>query len=159
MSAMRQRSPIAYGVVCLAAVALVGCGKEEGRPLYPVEGTVTYSGSPLPNATVTFQPEAGPIAFGMTDMDGHYVLKTGGQTGAVAGPAKVAVSLPQAGDEGVTKEQEEHYMKTGELPPSVAEGQGKSPIPEKYMNTDTSGLTFTVTEDAEKNKFDIPLQP
>ena len=143
------------GMICLL-IAAAGCGNADAPQLYPVSGTVTVNGSPLANATVTFQPDKGPIAFGATNLEGEYTLRTGGAEGVVAGPAKVSVTIPEPSTEP-TEAEVERYMKTGEMPASAT--PRASPIPEKYTKTETSGLAFTVTDDPEQNTFDIELKP
>jgi len=58
----------------LACVGAAGCGGG-GPELAPVEGTVTLDGTPLPAATVVFQPQGlGSPSSGITDEEGHYEL-------------------------------------------------------------------------------------
>lgn len=77
----------------LAAFLLVGCNRPV--PLHPVQGTVTLKGKgPIDNVMVVFLPEGptGPRAWGVTDAQGHYALKTDdGRDGAQAGPHTVVM--------------------------------------------------------------------
>jgi hypothetical protein len=83
-------------VLSLAALAAGGCQRAEFA-FYPVEGTVTRGGRPLPNIQVVFlaDPDAGtvgPRAIGKTDAAGRYRLRTDqGDDGAVAGTHRVVV--------------------------------------------------------------------
>jgi len=65
------------GLLAIAAclTLLVGCG---GPVFYPVSGTVTLDGKPLPDATIVFQPQdktKGHTSTGYTNTDGKYVLE------------------------------------------------------------------------------------
>jgi hypothetical protein len=49
-------------VCCLAAaLALAGCGRS-GPRTYPVSGTVTFNGSPLPDGSIVFMPVDSHVA-------------------------------------------------------------------------------------------------
>jgi len=79
--------------VCLLAVIVCGCGGGAGGPdLVPVTGTVLYQGKPIAGATVTMQPEKGPIANGFTDAEGKFRMTTGGRPGVPVGNAKVGIT-------------------------------------------------------------------
>jgi len=83
-----SRRPI--GVDALAFFAIValagfliwrGCGNREqlpseDRPLFPVSGTVTIDGEPVPNALVQVAPLGYPVAQGYTDEQGRFQLTT-----------------------------------------------------------------------------------
>src|SRR5262245_57778273 len=59
-----------------AILALVlGCGSD-GPNVAPVEGTVTFGGRPLADATIRFEPAEGvlPPSVGKTDAEGNYEL-------------------------------------------------------------------------------------
>ena len=48
-----------HGLVWLAALIALGCGRRDALPLAPVTGTVTYHGEPLGHGSVVFQPIEG----------------------------------------------------------------------------------------------------
>ena len=80
-------------------VAAIGCGAEESVKLAPVSGQVTLDGSPLADATVSFQPETigeeiSPSSFGRTDQEGQYTLEvvTDGESGTIVGKHKVLIT-------------------------------------------------------------------
>jgi len=77
----------------LACVGAAGCGSG-GPELAPVEGTVTLDGTPLPAATVVFQPpEPGSPSSGITDEQGHYeLLYAPGREGAMIGRHTVRIT-------------------------------------------------------------------
>ena len=155
---VRKLMPLVWCGFILLLVSHSGCADADSVELYPAEGTITFNGSPLVNASVIFQPESGPVAFGTTDMKGHYVLATGGAPGIVAGSAKVAVNVAQPASAEADDAEVERYMKTGELPERLV-NPPKSPIPERFSKPDSSGLTANVTDDPGKNTFDFDLKP
>ena len=145
---------------CLA-VAIVGCGSDLN--LAPVEGTVTYQGQPLANATVTFIPKGeGSLGVGITDEEGSFSISTGGQAGVTPGMCAVTVSKMessgggQAALEKMTEADRQKMMMSGKMQ-GVMTGTPKSAIPAQYGNAITSGLSFEVKKDGENN-FPITLQ-
>ena len=59
-----------------------------------VQGTVTLQGKPLAGATITFTPEKGRPATGVTDEEGNYLLSTfKANDGAALGRYPVSISL------------------------------------------------------------------
>lgn len=86
-----------YCFAIFSAIAtLAGCG--DGLTRVPVQGKLTAKGTPIPNATILFQPVAdtkGEGGIGTADADGNFTL-TGsrrGDPGLVPGKYKVRVSL------------------------------------------------------------------
>src|SRR5262245_47916977 len=87
-------------IVCLVvpALLLAGCGQEgPAVTLAEAGGMVTFKGAPLSDATVTFIPDNGPVATGLTDLSGKFKLMTGSRPGVAVGTCKVAVSAYQGG--------------------------------------------------------------
>ncbi|HVV99995.1 MAG TPA: carboxypeptidase-like regulatory domain-containing protein [Planctomycetaceae bacterium] len=152
----------------LTGLAMAGCGGGgDSVKLAPAEGTVSYQGSPLADATVMFVPEKGPIATGFTDLDGHFTLATGSRRGVAVGPAKVSITAggppgsdrPEPPPLPKTEEEAQVYLKkVGEMQMQMnREGanEPKSIIPPKYAKAESSGLQYEVK--ASGNKFDIKL--
>ena len=122
----------------VASVALTGCGGDR-IPVAPVEGKVLYHGKPLKFGTVTFQPAAGPLATGEIGPDGVFRLSTyGNKDGAVVGMHKVAVSCFEA---------------PPPPEPGTEPGLGKLLIPERYLNSASSGLNAEVKARNEPFEF------
>ena len=163
-------------VHCIAAITgmllVSGCGGPDGRlETFPVSGTVTLDGKPVPNATVTFVPverESTRPAFGMTDEEGAYVLTTYQQgDGAVAGEFKISVlrreateAIKQATPEQITPSGSED-MKGSSLYADMMMGRRRpyktdKSIPRRYAKPDSSGLRQTV-EPTDGNVFDFSL--
>lgn len=170
---MKRR--ILHQILVNCTLCLVcGCSGSGGDvKLAAADGTVTYKGSPLAGADVTFVPEKGPLAQGRTDLNGKFTLSSGALRGAAVGPAKVSVSAfppsstesPKKMDMSTPKTPEEaqaFFNKAGEM--QIAMGQSsdaaeppKSLVPERYLRADTSGLSFTVNANGD-NHFKIELQ-
>ena len=127
-------------------VAAIGCGGVGDAPkTVAVTGIVTYQGKPMPNLSVGFIPETGMLASGITDAEGRFDMTTSAPgDGAIPGLHKVAINfVPE---------------QVPEMPgfPGT-ENAPESPIPTKYADVSTSGLTATVDQDSSKNDFTFDL--
>jgi hypothetical protein len=169
---MRRALLLVVGCCCCVS----GCSRDpsDALPLAPADGTVTFKGSPLAAATVTFMPEKGPLAQGITDLEGKFTIKTGTRPGASIGPVNVAVTADQPGDSSATDpifskvpqtpaEKEEYMKKAGEMGRARAQGNATetapaSVIPARYNKPQTSGLSYTIKADGD-NHFQIELEP
>jgi hypothetical protein len=165
------------------ALLLSGCSPDGASSVTLAEGggVVTFKGAPLPDATVTFIPDQGPIASGVTDLSGKFKLMTGARPGVVVGTCKVTVSSYTGGAAGATAtnvggpvtsreegerrkaEMEKMFQKMskpgeGSTQDVVIGAGSKSVIPERYTKSDTSDLKYTVEKDASKNDFKIELK-
>lgn len=142
MENLMNKKTIWLIVVCSL---LVGCGKEGGPATYPVTGTVTYRGNPLPLGTVMFVPAKGPpsrpAAIGE---DGKYQLE------AVAGEHRVQVIAVPSTPKGT-----EPTTQGGKESGGVSNVQ--SLIPVKYNRFHTSGVKVEVKSDGP-NQIDIQLK-
>jgi hypothetical protein len=155
--------------ISMVAVVLagVGCGADphvEGRPeTVAVTGKVTYNGTPVEGASVTFhaqqaagapgQGEAAHSAFGRTDSNGEFQLRTFEPgDGAVPGEYRVSISKYEAAaDTGATDEENYVPPEEGEPLPTP-----ESLLPVEYSNPQTSELTANVTREGE-NHFPFEL--
>lgn len=125
----------------IALLLLVGCEKPP-PPTYPVEGKVEFLGKAPEGFIVEFasQEEAtkGMNAQGKVEADGTFKLKTNvkgkDKDGAVAGLHKVVVVPPPASSGG----------------PEIL------PVPFRYADYGSSGLTFEVKPDGS-NSYKIKL--
>lgn len=105
-----------------------------------------YQGKPVPKVSVGFIPEKGQLATGTTDANGRFTLMTNKPgDGAAVGNYTVAISFVP--DE------------IPEMPglPGTEKQPPASPIPLKYADAKTSGLTRMVDKDASKNDFKFEL--
>jgi hypothetical protein len=136
--------------LAVAALALLsGCGG--GPATTTVSGSANYKGAPITFGSIVFQSDLAvenPVATGEI-REGKYTVK-----GVVVGPNKIGVqSLPTA--------------KPGVMPPGVKGMVGDTntnapkgpyvPLPPKYSQPSSSGLTFDAK--AGDQKHDLDLQP
>ncbi|QDU78261.1 hypothetical protein Pan97_53460 [Bremerella volcania] len=134
------RQPIGFLMLVALATTCVGCfqSKPADQPdLGEVSGKVTLDGSPLADATVSFQSvELGRMASGKTDAQGHYeLILLNDIKGAVVGENKVLITTAQPGDDAVP----------GSAKPET--------LPKKY--NDKSELTAEVKEGTNEFNFDL----
>ena len=137
----------------LPLILLVGCGEESST--FPAGGTVkSADGTPLVGVFVGFQLEGdnkAPSAKGTTGPDGAFTLGTYEiGDGALPGQHKVMIAAPPA---VVIDDWESKSPK--ELKQLQAAAPKRPQIDVRYRSYATSGLSYTVTENAEKNYFDI----
>lgn len=142
--------------ICLLlfCINLVGCrgGGDGYRPrakVYKVTGKITYLGSPLIGAAVSFSPVGDqPAAVAKTNDSGQFSLMTYSPgDGAAAGEYKVVVVVVDSGAEAETP-QKAHYA-DGKVPNTHAAimTKGKSGgnvLPAKYGDLKQTPLKATV---------------
>lgn len=108
---------------------LSGCSQGDRPPIGYVTGKVTIDGQPLSGAIVSFMPEKGRPATGLTDKDGKYELQYTYQVyGCKIGPNNVGFFAPNS-------------------------GAPSHPIPNKYEKSE-----FNVDVKKGKNTFDFDLK-
>lgn len=146
-SAAQARVTSALGWLALVSLLAVGCGgdKADARrvPVYPVQGTITFRGQPVPGAVVTLHPtapaEGVPSPRAQVGRDGSLRVSTyDGGDGAPAGEYIVTVKwfkLVGAGNDVVA---------------------GPNVIPPKYSAPASSGLVVQVAE-GQDNRVDLRL--
>jgi len=132
-----MRNVKAVTVVLIPAMLVcLGCGGGPGVDVGTVEGTVTLDGAPLPDATVTFQPQGGRASIGITDASGHYeLIFSRDAKGAVLGKHTVSITTLQEGDAD----------------------EGVEAVPEKVPAKYNSKTELTKDVVAGKNEFDFEL--
>jgi hypothetical protein len=124
---------------------LVGCSPSD---VGYVHGKVTIQGTPLPHGSVVFEDTKRGIAvFAPLKPDGTYTALTYDKAGLPAG--KYAVTITS------------NIIGTGENPlvarPAPPPPPVGPPIPEKYTDAKTSGLTVQV-QPGENKPFDFDLK-
>jgi hypothetical protein len=122
------------------------------KPTKPVTVTVTYNGSAVEGATVSFIPaEGSDAAFGLTNAQGIAKMKTyAEEDGAVLGAHKVTISKIIT-EGGTTADQD-----SAEYDPEAAGGTVTYGVPQKYSSLTESDLTAEVTESGPNEfKFDL----
>ncbi|PQO29079.1 carboxypeptidase-like regulatory domain-containing protein [Blastopirellula marina] len=88
---MKRSEYFRLGVVVavLSVAAFAGCSND-GLDRVGISGRVTFEGKPLEGAEVSFRPEYGPNAGGLTDADGVYLIDK--SFGPVSGKCEVRVA-------------------------------------------------------------------
>ena len=133
------------GVAAIGALLLSGCGPAEA-PRAAVSGKVVYKGQSVPTGSVSFI-NGNTVVTGQIK-DGQYSIPN-----AAIGANKVGVTTPPA----PPPQQQMQMKQKVEGKTFSAEEAKVVPVPAKYGNPETSGLTYTVT--AEKTQtFDIDLK-
>ena len=148
-----------FGTICASAI-LAGCGGVSDNPdLVGATGTVLYKDKPVSGATVTFVIEKSPLAIGMTNEEGKFIMSTGGRQGVPLGNAKIGITKASAvvtATGGEMKPEDLAQMSEEKMTVGVTEPPAPE-IPLKYANPEKSGLKTTVDPDASKNVFDFRL--
>lgn len=136
MKCVKLRRWAALAVALAAsAVCWAGCGPQE-LPAGSLTGKVSLKGEPLSGGMVTIiNSDTGIGASGEIDSSGRFRIDS-----ARTGTYQVAIQPPAA----PTPDE----MAAGAKPES-------SPIPPKYQDPQTSGLTATVNEGSNEANFDL----
>jgi hypothetical protein len=119
------------GSIFVLAILAAACTTSDNPKTYPVKGKVTYRGKPVTSGMVMLTPQdRGHAATGDLDKDGIFGLTTFKKDdGAVPGKYQVAVKVFPSEGAGLPG----------------AEFAGKAPpVPLKYMNEASSGLTAEI---------------
>lgn len=120
------------GIVILA-VGLLGCSNE--KPKGSVSGTVTFGGKPVTSGSVLFSDATtGTGATASLDTSGKYRIDS-----IPTGSYQVAITPPPA---PAPHERQQQAMQ-------------RVPVPPKYQNSQTSGLTATVGEGTNEASFNF----
>ena len=130
------------GIFCAPAILIMvaGCGAKYPATA-PVVGVVTYNGSPLDGAQITFFGEQGRPATGVADGQGRFRLMTFAP-GDGALPGEYAVVI--------TKSEQ------GSADPNNPYAPVRSLIPVRYGDRSKSGLNATVYP-GKTNEFTFEL--
>ena len=144
----------AFRCVCLwpavLAMASSGCGRSGNQipNRVPVSGRVTVAGQPLAYGTVQFVPESpeGHAAMG-TIKGGAFTLQSAESfPGVSKGPYKVSIVSPLPIDPA--------NRPSDPFSPEA----NRSNIPNRYGNTETSGLAVEVTGPTHDLTFDLKAE-
>jgi hypothetical protein len=130
---MTRRRTIAAGLLALFAFA-PGCGPGTS----PVTGKVTFRGKPVVWGSVTLKAADGSIHQIGINLDGTYRLER-----VPVGPAGVGVSSPDPAPSARARQLGGDEVRTRPGPPPVPPGAW-FPLPDKYGDPATSGLTIQV---------------
>jgi hypothetical protein len=134
--------------VAILAVPVWGCSSKPAISGKRVTGTVTYNGAPVEGASVSFiSPTAS--AYGSTDKEGHFSLRSSQGEGIPVGDYKVTVVKTDAPPPA---EQTTYVPPDPNVPPTPP----KDLLPAKYKQPETSQLSASVT-DSGPNEFTFTL--
>jgi len=125
-----------FSLLCLVLAS--GCSGS-GSQHAVVSGKVTLSGAPVAAGTVLLMTDDGKAASAELKADGTYLLQ------AQPGRFKVAVTPPPPPDP----------LAASGSTPAAAASANAAPIPKRYHDFGSSGLTVEVKKG--NNTFDIPL--
>jgi hypothetical protein len=115
------RLPVA-GTLCLTLSLLTGgCSSSDGPARFPVSGSVTFNGEPVPAGAVVFTPDheqgnQGPAAYAPIHQ-GRYETEKG--KGVIGGPHKVRITGQSGESTGALSDTQklfEDYETERELP-------------------------------------------
>jgi hypothetical protein len=134
-----RRSLLAFPLCLLLVAGLAGCGSKLGT----VSGTVTYKGEKLKSGSVEFTGNNNQGDSAIIQPDGTY---TAGKV--PLGSVKVTVTTNAGASAG--------GMKPPPPLPGMPPVPEAVPIPLKYKDTATSGLSLEVK--SGRQTYDIPLQ-
>lgn len=141
--------PRCLTIFALSAAFACGCGGPAQPPGGTVSGTITYRGKPIMTGCfVTFVSDAGRAGSGTTDDSGKYTLQT--PEGPNLPEGKYAVSVKPPGQPPQDPDEATRAAASGIVP--------KDPFPnfpKKYLNTETSGLSFEVKAGAQVFDFEL----
>lgn len=136
---LRRKCRLAIAFAALALVGVTGCGNPG---MTKVSGTVTWRGTPVPDAVVQFVPTSKPGAGGRTDAEGRFsltTLKPG--DGAYVGQCRVTITP---------------YVEwVGPDNPRPL-SRPRPDIPERYRTPDKTPLTAEVVG-GKRNEFSFEL--
>jgi hypothetical protein len=139
----RLFSPRFVGFVVLVCAFLAsGCGKGSAK-LTPVAGKVTLNGQPVTAGQVSLftlekEGKAAGLMTGKIDSSGGYQIVTDNRDGAPLGKYRVTVTPSM-------------------MPAAPGEKGPMGTIPQKYMDTQKSPLSFEVVENPEPGRYDLKL--
>jgi hypothetical protein len=138
--------------ILLVSLLSTGCGEREPT-MVRAGGTVIYDGAPLAGADVIFVPDGqAPVAFGRTDEQGRFEVKTQGTSGAAPGTYKIAIRA-------VREIRKVSSSEAAGMSSEAIEANTLKLIPDKYAKTESSGLTASVSDDPTQNEYRFELQP
>jgi len=134
-------------------VLIAGCGPNYG-PTGKITGRLTLDGKPLPpGQAVTFmEMPKGFLAFGTTDAEGKFEVKTFNAGDMPIGVYKVQVAAaPASTKDAAQASAEDRFEK-----PEVLAPRATTTFPKKYNDFMTSGIEYEVKQGT--NHFDIDLK-
>lgn len=140
----------------LLVLSIMGCGGHDFGPTGKITGKLTMAGKPLAAGTaVSFmQMEKGFLAFGLTDAEGKFEVKSWNNGAMPVGKYKVmlAPAAAQPARDPKTISAEEAFEN-----PELLDPTSNTDFPKKYRDTSTSGLEYDIKEGPNDIQIDLEL--
>ena len=147
-----MRSIIQCLAVCACMMSFGGCGGESYGPTGTIEGKLTMDGKPMAAGyAVSFmQMQTGFLAYGITDAEGKFNVKSWNNGNMPIGKYDVMIAPP-----GGESTEDAQLSAEDRFDKQQVSGKLRSPIPARYRETTTSGISFEVKEGANHCDVDI----
>ena len=139
-----------YLVTSAVGLAIISCSAQKAV----VSGTVRFKGRPLPAGTVLFHGTDGRVEHSLISEEGKYTISD-----APIGIVSITVKSHGAAPPKLPSSKGKSLPIPRELAPRDEDLRNNHyvPIPDRYLNPDTSGLTFEVHPGRQSR--DIELEP
>lgn len=149
-----MREFIKSAVVLTIIMSLGGCGGSPYGPTGRVAGKLTMEGKTLPAGhSVSFmQMEKGFLAYGITDAEGKFEVKSWNDGQMPIGSYDVMIGPPGGETAEISQQSAEDRFDN----PQGNAAKNRVAFPARYRETTKSGLRFEVKEG--DNNFDIDLK-
>jgi hypothetical protein len=142
----------------MGLLLVLGCGDDSGlAKRYPVSGTVTYNGAPVPKGNINFvsATPTGRAATGEIE-NGKITLTTATSgDGALPGSYKVTIISQDMDTSKLQAESKGGQFRHGSDEMIKAQKAAKNLVPPKYKLADTTDLTAEVKAEANTFKFEL----
>ena len=144
------------GLRFFAAIALLvtcGCGGAGYGPTGTVTGKLTMEGSPVSAGyAVSFmQMEKGFLAYGITDAEGKFQVKSWNDGNMPVGKYNVMIAPPVSDEAAANLSAEDRFEQE-----QVRTAKAKQTLPARNRETTTSGIEYDIAQGS--NNFDIDLK-
>ena len=132
---------------------ILGCGGDSFGPTGKITGKLTMDGKQLPagHAVSFMQMEKGFLAFGMTNAEGNFEVKSWNDGNMPIGKYDVMIAPPVGGVDEAALSAEDRFEK-----PELLAPKSNVLFPARYRETTTSGLHYEIKPG--DNHFDIDLK-
>lgn len=153
-----------FSVLLLAILFIAGCSRTAEQQA-EVSGKVTYKGKPLPGGRITFISPKGYSGASVISPQGEYQLN------APVGEVQIGVDnrmLDKNDEFEIAKQREGYFKGKGRLKKPGSESANTPgpkqevtgtyvPLPKRYVDPSTSGLTYTVKPGPDSQTHDVEL--
>ncbi len=149
-----MRDLLKFAFALSFVVSTIGCGGSPYGPTGTVKGKLTMEGKPLPAGhSVSFmQMDKGFLAFGLTDAEGKFEVKSWNDGQMPIGSYDVMIGPPGGEAADVSSMSAEERFDN----PQGGADKNRVAFPARYRETTKSGLKYEVKEG--ENSFDIDIK-